>query len=109
MVLPEELRKAYALAMDMVYEDLSILDEIYVRMTEEGREKMEHAYSQVTDEEFQEERERFMTKEIIRANPDIHIGGLEHVFGDGKGLISNPLYNRIKDRSVTRKKLIEFE
>ena len=55
----------------------------------------------------EEKREQTMAKQTLEKNPDVHIGGLTHIFGDST-LPTTPLYLRLGDIVSQRLRLSEW-
>lgn len=59
-------------------------------------------------EGFEEAREQFMTDQISRIKPDMHIGGVAHMFaGFSDALPVTPLYQRLGALVAKRIRLCE--
>jgi hypothetical protein len=82
-----------------------IMDQTYFRSIPSSRSAEEYFERSLDpnlkryleDKTFQEEREEFMTSEVLKANSDLHIGGLAHLFPGNfleEGGVK-PLYKRL--------------
>ena len=59
-------------------------------------------------EEFKEEREQEMTDGILKFQPDMHIGGIQHAFEEyAESLPVDPLYERLGNLVSRRIRLCE--
>lgn len=100
--------KVFSYLVDLYYTDPEKAEEVFdmsqdwspnTEVTEEWVEK-------VNETSFAEQRERFMAEEIRMLYPDVHIGGMAHIYDD-YGLCVTPLYARLKDIVSRRIKLCE--
>ncbi len=101
----KELRKYYVQMIDKCYHNPNLFNKLMEDLPEEEVKFPE----KLTEEEFQEQREQFMADELFRIQPDLHIGGLEHIFREGDFLLVPSLYQRLGNAITKRMKLCEFK
>lgn len=101
-------RKSVVAQWDRAYYDPQIFYEITKNLPQKSQEIITLGTEHLSKEGFEEEREQFMTEEVSASRPNLHIGGMAHIFeGFDLGVSVKPLYARLKDSVEERIRLCE--
>jgi len=107
-----EIKKHYTESISKLYLEHKHVKDLGKKVAKDmtNKEKMKFVESKQTkmllDVNFEEEREEFVSKEILRINPDVHISGMSHVFKK-RSLDIKPLFKRLGNKVSERIKLCD--
>ncbi|MEK6963822.1 MAG: hypothetical protein AABX70_05310 [Nanoarchaeota archaeon] len=93
-----QVRPFFVELFDRMYLDKPLLISVFSKIAERlAQEDVDHLRSvmRADEPEFEEVREQFMADEILRINPDVHIGGLMHMADFPELQSGVPLYRRL--------------
>ena len=102
----EELLREYVRVIDAVYEDIEAYREIHQNIPNE--QVSVEPIDKLFFEEKQEEREKAIADELVRVRPEMHVGGIAHMYPEYGMFEIKTLYDRVKDLVEERKKLCDF-
>lgn len=102
-----EFRRLFSKEFDRAYFDPSIIHEIGKYISERNVQNTGELVH-LNDPRFEEQREQFMTDQILRVRPDVHIAGIAHVVdGYFERDSFQPLYRRLGEVVSDRIRLCE--
>lgn len=105
----DKLRQAYIKNTDTSYYSTQFVYQLIENMHPQlNALLLKESEKNIFKEDFIEEREQFMAESILEINPDIHIGGMAHIFECYSGIFSiKPLLERLGDKVSDRIRLCE--
>lgn len=103
-----EFKDEFIKNIDKAYFDQDILLEMCSEMSPDAEKMIIEQTKHLSKDGFDEEREQYLTDNIISANPDLHIGGMGHIFEGYDTVISvDPLYKRLGNLVTEKIRLCE--
>ena len=101
----KDLKLVFVEQMDRGYINPKIWDKIQQLLKPLTQQRLEASLGYMREKEFAEDREQTMTAQIQKRNPDVHIGGLDHLFDFNHVVI--PLYQLLGDLVTQRIRLCD--
>ncbi|GEM_PF-5165489 len=104
----QSFREVFVREFDRAYFDPTVFHRLDEYLAERNGVSDRSELANLKISEFEEKREDFMTRRILDLKPDLHIGGIAHIFeGYFDRDTFRPLYKRLEDAVSTKIRLCE--